>query len=549
MVDETWGPGPRYNKVLVREHQRFCDECHDGVRCEYAELLHLWVTHGVDVRVLNTIPRPTSFARRRVIQAEREQLQLQHLEEGVRTGLVEECGRGDVRCVGNVFLVGTHERPSGLEGVEYLAKQGHVPEVSTAWEQCTRTSAKERLVMDMRSVNYHTNRWEMTYDSLLRVADRCEPGDILAVLDLSAAFHLIPLARPAWSQMGIRLKNRYWRCKRLTFGYSAAPAICSIFTGEIARLIEKKFPAVRAVCCYVDDFLMIIKAGADKALLAAITMYLQTMGAIVKPEKCQWGTEVTFTGFGVRVSRCGTEIVMREEKRARLLQEINCLRALVMIDTAGRLELALEKLCGRLQWYWPALCNSYAWLEPFHHWRRKPQNAAVADGAEKPRTTREALLQALDWWEDQVEGARGQWRAIGHTEYRELAMVDASGPHPDGTYSLGGVLLRRAGDVWSEVTRWRGVAGARAHSTQEAELEAILEGWRRMSSCAGIVVSDATAAVTAAAKGYTRAYGAPMNRRLRLAMEEPGVVRRVMWAPRTENTFADGLSRPQEKAS
>ena len=53
--------------------------------------------------------------------------------------------------------------------------------------------------MDLRGLNRVSNSWDFKYDSLLRIADRYEPGDMLAVLDLSAAFHLIPIAKSAWS--------------------------------------------------------------------------------------------------------------------------------------------------------------------------------------------------------------------------------------------------------------------------------------------------------------------------------------------------------------
>ena len=543
-VGEGWGGAARYNARLVSEHSKRCAACAREGRCRYGDLLYLWVTYGVDLRVLCTQAEPSQYTRRAIVQAERAEGQLEHLQALSANGVVQQCPRKDVACVGNVFLVGVKERASGMGGVEKVAEEAGQPEVVQTWSGAVQSSAKERLVMDLRGLNRVTQSWDFQYDSLLRVASRYEPGDQLAVLDLSSAFHLIPVAKEAWPLLGLRVRESYWRCTRLPFGYSAAPAICSIVTGELARLVEQ-LEKVKAVCCYVDDYFVLLKSNTDQEYVDEIITYLGTMGAMVSPMKCQFGTEVTFVGFKVRGTPHGLEISMREEKRARLRAELESMIPLIKHDTGGALEAALEMLGGRLQWYWPALSNSYAWLEPLHHWRRHAVRLSTMNTDERERLQGK-LEQALRWWLAKVRQAVGRWSAIGHTEYAELAVVDASGPSASGEFSVGGILWRRVAGAWQQAQAWPGQTHVEGSSTQAAEIAAILEAWKLMESPAGLVVSDSTAAVTAAARGYTRNYGSLVNETLRDALEQPGQLRRVLWTPREHNTAADALSRPQE---
>ena len=429
-----------------------------------------------------------------------------------------------------------------MSGVEGVASEARAPELAEAWAKAVQTTAKERLVMDLRGLNRDTHKWDMAYDSLLRVAGQYEPGDKLAVLDLSSAFHLIPISKSAWSLLGLRHGDKYWRCTRLPFGYSAAPAICTVFTSELARLIEL-WDEVKAVTSYVDDFFVILKPDTESSFLDRVASYLATMGAIVKPEKCQFGEAVTFVGYEVRGTDSGLEISMRQSKAERLKMEISALTQLVLHDRQGWLDPAVEKLGGRLQWYWPALAHSYAYMEPLHYWR---QRAARGSSTEKSEAARSALYRAMTWWGEAVDKSCGRWTAISGVDYTELAVVDASGPHAEGAYSFGGILWRRERTgSWEVHAAWQGQRGIHADSTQEAELAAIMDAWQRMETAAGLVVSDSTAAVTAAARGYTRAYGSGVNSRLREAVEGHGV-RHVIWSPRAYNTAADSLSRPQE---
>ena len=317
----------------------------------------------------------------------------------------------------------------------------------------------------------------------------------------------------------------------------------TVFTSELARLIEQ-WPEVKAVSSYVDDFFLILRRGTDQSFITRIASYLGTMGALVNPDKCQFGEVVTFVGFEVRGSEAGLEISMRDVKAQRLVTEVEVMATLARHDRQGQLEPALEKVAGRLQWYWPALANSYAYMEPIHHWRRRLTGGNQAVEARKAAALREALHQAMTWWAARVRQSRGRWTVINTVDYTEVAVVDASGPHAGGGYSVGGVLWRRESGGWEAVDVWRGVRGSSAESTQEAELVAIMQAWQRMKTGAGLVVSDSTAAVTAAARGYTRAYGSEMNSELRRALEGESL-RHVVWTPRSLNTVADLLSRPQ----
>ena len=541
-VGETWGEAPRYREALVTEHVKRCEACTVDRRCDYAELLYLWIKYGVDLRVVCANKHPSQFPKSVVVQAERASDQRQHLDTLERRGVAARCSRSQLECVGNVFLVGVDARPSGLGGVDAVARKAGLAEQSRAWQTVVQSTAKERLVMDLRGLNRVSREWKFAYDSLMRIAQRYEYGDVFAVLDLSAAFHLIPVAKSAWSLLGLRLRDEYWHCTRLPFGYSAAPAICSVLTSELARLLEQ-LDRVKAVCCYVDDFFVLLRQGTEESYVGVMTGYLAKLGAVVAPEKCQFGTEVTFVGFRVRGTRGGLEIAMREEKRVRLLAELDALIPLVRHDGSGALEPAVEMLSGRLQWYWPALANSYAWLEPFHRWRRHASRLSLLP--ERGKEVTQWLEAAMVWWRARAECAMDRWTRISASTFTELAVVDASGPDDTGKFSYGGVLWRLDSGHWVQVDAWRGVTCDGAKSTQTAELWAILGAWERMVTGAGLVASDSTAAVTAAAKGYTRNYGESINERLRAALERDDQIRRVIWTPRTLNTTADAMSRPQ----
>lgn len=547
-VDHTCGTLARYNRRLVCAHADHCPECTASSLCGVAQVLDLWITYGVDLRVFCTEASPSKFPKTARVQSHLRGKQLEHMDKPALDGGVESCKRSALECVGNCFLVGVHERPTGTTGVERIGKEAGCAEAVSKWVGAVQTTAKERLVMDMRGLNGVTKDWPFAYDSLTRIADQYEPGDKLGVLDLSSAFHLIPIAKSSWPLLGLKIQDHYWVMKRLPFGYSAAPAICSVFTGMLARIMEQH-PSVKAVCCYVDDFFILHEGHTTMSAQRELVAQMNEVGTIVKAEKCQFGSCVNFTGFEVKAGAERLEMRMTASKQARVEQELEALCLLAGHALDGHLEDAIDKICGRLQWYWPALARSYAWMAPFHLWRSRARAGEAEPGAPKPHGAREALEQALRWWLARVRGAARRWTALGKVDYHELAVVDASGPHEDGQFTFGGCLWRRGDAGWRLAGMWQGVAGGSGQSTQAAELEAILSAWSRMSSQAGLVVSDSTAAVTAASKGYTRRYEDGVNARLRDAIECAAGIRHVIWTKRELNALADSLSRPQEDLS
>ena len=67
-VDDSWGSMPRYTAELVTQHRRRCARCTDAQLCVYARLLDTWVRYGVDLHVLCTTPKPSRYARVRLVQ-------------------------------------------------------------------------------------------------------------------------------------------------------------------------------------------------------------------------------------------------------------------------------------------------------------------------------------------------------------------------------------------------------------------------------------------------------------------------------------------------
>lgn len=541
----------RWHEGLVTCHMATCPVCAAGDMCTTQMVFEKWIREGVSLRPFLDTPEPLNrYTRVAALQSHLTDVQQTHMAELVATGAAETLpSRSGLEVVSNFFLVGAGDPHDGAAGVQEVVAAAELAELAEQWTSTVQSQAKERLVMNFKGLNHHAESFPFQYDSVQRLQGKVPAGSQLAVLDLSSAFHLIHLNPDSWDVCGLRLRTQHWRMRRLPFGYSIAPAICSIFTAEVARQIRAQFAAVvHEVLVYLDDFLLVLRAHATQQHLEDICQYVNGMGGKIKPAKCQGPAKaVTYVGFELRVlddASGGLVVAMTDAKRQKVLTEVRCIQKLLPLDPGARLYKAMRSLAGRLLWYWPALAASssnmaglYAWMS----WARGRQNVGDSAAQKQRQSSKLAhAMRCLEFWVQRLQHKREQRLSV--PKYRYVAFMDAS-RLPDGSSTCGGVLYRRRKAGWREVNGWAAVPGGHTQSTQEAEIKAVMLAWESMDNGAGVVCCDSAAAVTACARGYTRRFDAEMQQTLSQYLEGGKGARHVLWVAREHNTLADSLSR------
>lgn len=550
-----FGSLERWHEGLVSGHMTTCSSCQASVPCTVQAVLDKWVTEGVSLRpFLRERGKLNEWSGRALLQAHLAPQQLEHMEELVVKGVAEVLpARKGLEVVSNFFLVGAGDPHEGTKGVGEVVTAAGLAGVAQEWLETVQSHAKERLVMDFKGLNVNAEPYPFQYDSIQRLQGRVPKGSKLAVLDLSSAFHLVALNPDSWDLCGLRHRDSYWRMRRLPFGYSVAPAICSIFTAEVSRQIQAKFAdLVHEIVVYLDDFLLVLASYAEEKHLHDICDYVNSLGGKIKAAKCQGPSQsVTFVGFDVHVlveHESVVAISMSPAKRKKLNQELGCVLAMLEHDEDGLLFEAVRSLSGRLQWYWPALAASSSYMAGLYGWirwargRRAFGRAGTASDEQRLARLQHAQ-DCLRFWQGRLAKLKRRWLTI--PAYKFIAMVDASRAE-DGSCTFGGVLYRSTTRGWIEQKCWEAAPLSIGDSSQACEMEAVMTAWAAMFTGPGVVCCDSAAAVTACAKGYTRKFDAEEQQRLAAHLENKRGARHVVWIPRTANTLADSLSRSHQ---
>lgn len=200
-----------------------------------------------------------------------------------------------------------------------IAKTSKAPRVVLPLGTVRRPgSNKLRLILDARWLNKRLLKITFRYEMLKDVPSIFAPGSFMCSLDISSAYHHVPLHPSAYTYVGFEWDGQYYVFLALPFGLTSA---CRVFT-KVMRTVVKHWRGQGIdLLPYIDDF----GNGNPVAALARahnrqMQADLRRLGFVVAAEKGQsepsqrivfLGGELDFTTpaghFGItpeRWSRC-----------------------------------------------------------------------------------------------------------------------------------------------------------------------------------------------------------------------------------------------------
>ena len=145
-----------------------------------------------------------------------------------------------------------------------------------------KKNGKIRWCVDYRKLNGITVKDSFPLPNIEDNLAHLSGSTIFSALDLTAAFHCIPIAEKDRPKTAFYALNQLWQYKRMSFGLCNAPA-------SFARLVQKvysKFPLTK-VLTYLDD-LLIHDHTFDGHLktLEKVLQATQDAGLKIQPSKC-----------------------------------------------------------------------------------------------------------------------------------------------------------------------------------------------------------------------------------------------------------------------
>ena len=161
-----------------------------------------------------------------------------------------------------------------------------------------------RMCIDYRQLNSNTRKNAFPLPRVEDMLDRLLGATVFSKLDLSMAFHQIPLHPDSVPLTAFRTRFGLFEFKVLPFGLVNAPAT---FQATMHRLVLDGL-IDRCVFVYIDDILVFSRSRVDHLRdLRFVLERLRRHRLFLKPSKCEWALDsVSFLGHVVTSSgvRC-----------------------------------------------------------------------------------------------------------------------------------------------------------------------------------------------------------------------------------------------------
>ena len=400
----------------------------------------------------------------------------------------------------------------------------------------TRADGKQRLILDLRYVNWFLPRIDFRYESLSDLRELLPSKAWLGACDLKSGYHHVDLHPDSWRYMGFAWRDaagvlRYYEFRSLPFGCSTAPHCFTLLTRDLAAYFRSN-----GVAClvYLDDFLF---WGATRwAATQAASFFQETLrlsGFLVNTSKSHFTPtqRLDHLGFTIDTLRGVFEVPVARWERFRVLATSLSTRvrasARELVTVAGHI-MSFSLAAGRLSYMYS---RSFYWLAD----QRTSWSARLA-------LTPEIYDDLAFWLSIQRHALCSRIRRPASRPSLVLK-TDASDHGYGAVLHTSCNLVTPAAEVsdllptsaLDESSTLRELSAV--HSTVQA-LHAQLAGREVLLHC------DNTGTVAIINKG-----GSPgpalhrLCRDLHYLLMDHGISLTAQWVRRTENTAADALSR------
>ena len=286
---------------------------HDtGANLNELQQIRDWVVHGVSL-AFNSLPPPVEYGNTPTVT---------HNADVVRVRLREYMAFDAV-----TPLPPDHPCPYGIQPLHVIIKPGKKP----------------RLVIDLsRNLNDHLEYVYFSYSTVQQAAEQSMPNCWYGKLDLSNCFLSFPLHPDVWPHFIFRFEGALYQFRRMPFGLSSAPRICTLLLSVVAYRLSREdfFRLIR----YLDDFLFIASSQAEMAqCLPRAQQIFSDFGLVVNTDKTE-GPAQQLSFLGILLDSVNQTLACTPER----VKELTSLLASAASSPQISLS-ALASLIGKLQ--------------------------------------------------------------------------------------------------------------------------------------------------------------------------------------------------------
>ena len=258
-----------------------------------------------------------------------------------------------------------------------------------------KTGKKNRLIVDLRSLNESCKKTGFQYEDIKTVSQLIQPDDSLVTLDIKNGFHHVLIDKLFRDYLAFRWRGVTYRWKVLPFGLSASPW----YFGKILRPIFAHLRSLGIrVCCYVDDILILAKPEQIKEHSNIVINTLVDLGWSLNWEKCsaEPSQEKVFLGFVLDTSN-GEPIIRVPNNRIRKLRK-DITRLLHAGSSTARV---VARICGQCVAMFRAIAPGKLMLRNVYKLLAQRSSWDSIIDIDSPAKS------DLQWWYDAVVGWNG----------------------------------------------------------------------------------------------------------------------------------------------
>ena len=160
------------------------------------------------------------------------------------------------------------------ESCEYISHIFPVPK---------KTLGEFRIIFDLTSLNKYIRKVRFRMDSIASIMPLISPGDWLISIDLSDAYHTVPMHFLSMPFLSFILFQIYYQFTCLPQGLSSSPRVFTMLMRVVMKFLRSLSVKIAA---WIDDFLLAARSAALVSSHASLTLHtFEELGFIPNIEK------------------------------------------------------------------------------------------------------------------------------------------------------------------------------------------------------------------------------------------------------------------------
>jgi hypothetical protein len=349
-------------------------------------------------------PNNIRLAKQRQFRGKEEEEMVNQIQEELEEGVIEEVKKEEVLFVNEVGLV---------------RKRG----------------GKLRKILKAQGLNAFLRKKKFKMEGPKQAAEILRRGDYAVTLDMTKAYHHVPVNPNLRSYLAFTFHGKYFRYLGTPFGVSTAPRVFSRIMHHCAALVRVKWN-IRCIQ-YLDDWMLL---SADAKRLEEVTpeiiQFLRRVGWTINEEKCVLVPRRKFEFLGWKWDSMSLSVKLPERKRRTLIAMVK--RWIVFCMQIRKVPVRqLAAMIGKLSATRFQFHQASAYLAHLYALQSKYVKEVGWEGS--VRLSRWVLKDLL-WWREKI--AQNRETPLHHPQFQASLFTDAS------PWGFGAVLQIEDQEYW-----------------------------------------------------------------------------------------------------